>query len=149
MSLLNSFKEYSKVYRKFCSEVGKDFEDKLCEIIDIFNNDIVSNIEKYELLDGDKNVYVLYGTYGRGEYYTEEITFPAYLLDMSSFNIVAEYKKITKEQRKEAERLAKLEKEKEKEKAKREKEKRAKERAAKKEIKERQEYERLKKKFGG
>ena len=134
MSLLNSFKEYSKAYGKFRSEVGKDFDDKIHEIIDIFDNCYVANIEKYELLDGDKNVYVLYGAYGRGEYYTEEITFPAYLLDMSRFNIVSEYKKITEERRKEAERCAKLEKEKAEQ---------------EKERKERKEYERLKKKFEG
>ena len=134
MNLSDSFKEYSKAYRKFRSEAGKNFDDKLYEIIDIFDNCYAVNIEKYELLDGDKNVYVLYGAYGRGEYYTEEITFPAYLLDMSRFNIVSEYKKITEERRKEAERRDKIEKEKAKQ---------------EKERKERREYERLKKKYEG
>ena len=145
MSLLNSFKEYSKAYRKFRSKVGKDFDEKLNEIIDIINSDRVDNIQKYELLDGDKDVYVIYDTHGWGEDYTEEITFPAYFLDMLHTDIRSEHKKILEEQRKEAKRRAKIEKEK----AEREKEKRAKERAAKKEIKERQEYERLKKKFEG
>lgn len=64
MSLLNSFKEYSKAYRKFRSKVGKDFDEKLHEIIDIINGDRVDNIQKYELLDGDKDVYVIYDTHG-------------------------------------------------------------------------------------
>lgn len=145
MSILNSFKEYSKAYRKFRSEVGKDFDEKLHEIIDIINSDRVENIQKYELLDGDKDVYVIYDTYGWGEHYVEEITFPAYFLDMSYTDIRSEHKRILEEQRKEARRIAKIEKEK----AEREKAKRAKARAAKKEIKERQEYERLKKKFEG
>ena len=145
MGLLDSFKEYVKAYRKLQSEVGEDFEGKLIEIIAIFNSDSVDKIQKYELLDGDKDVHVVYDTHGWGEYYTEEIIFPAYLLDMSRIDIISEYKKITEERRKEDERRVKLEKEK----AKREKEKRAKERAAKKEIKERKEYERLKKKYGG
>lgn len=145
MGLIDSFKEYAKAYRKFHSESGKEFNDKLVEIIAIFNSDSVDKIQKYELLDGDRDVYVEYDTHGWGEYYTEEITFPAHLLDMSRVEIISEYERIAGERRREAERLAKLEKEK----AKREKEKRAKERAAKKELKDRQEYERLKKKFGG
>lgn len=145
MGLIDSFKEYSKAYRKFQSESGKEFDEKLMEIIAIFNSDSVDEIQKYELLDGDRDVLVEYDTHGWGERYTEEITFPAYLLDMSRVEIISEYEVITEERRREAERIAELEKEK----AKREKEKRAKERAAKKELKERQEYERLKKKFEG
>ena len=145
MGLMDSFKEYAKAYRKFQSENGKEFDDKLVEIIAIFNSVSVDEIQKYELLDGDREVYVVYDTHGWGERYTEEITFPAYLLDMSRAEIISEYETITEERRREAERRAKLEEEK----AKREKEKRAKERAVKKELKERQEYERLKKKFEG
>ena len=66
MGLLNSFKVYSEAYRKFHSEVGEDFERKLIEIIDIFNSDSVDKIQKYELLDGDKDVYVEYDTHGWG-----------------------------------------------------------------------------------